>query len=113
MNTINDTSTVAGTGGPRARRTDPEESHLAADTSNLAESQDAVLEALATGPRTDGDIVRHHYDMSLFFGGPKFSDSRLRTARHELVEAGLVENSGIPGSTPSGRKCATWQKVSS
>lgn len=106
------TALVAETGGPRARLTDPDTSHLAADTSNLPGSQ-LVVEALLNyaGPAglTDEELfegsrtawvvalVRHTY-----------SPSRLRTARAELVAEGVVAAAGIVRFTEFGRLSQVW-----
>lgn len=97
--------TVFGEDSPRARRSDPETSQEAADTSvSPAESQAHVLRVLAvTGPLADHEV----FDW-LEADGVMISPSRVRTARHELVEQGLVEFSGFYHLTPSGRRTRVW-----
>ncbi len=80
--------------GPRVRRTDPTTSHQAADAteSKVAASQRAVALILedAHEALTDEQIAtkaRWEY-------GFRFSDSRLRTARKELVDQDLVVAAG-------------------
>jgi hypothetical protein len=88
--------------GPRARATDPTTSHTAADTTEnrVAASQYAVARILedAGKPLTDTQIaIKARWDY-----GYRFSDSRLRTARHELVESGHVKDVGT--TKPDGHR---------
>lgn len=81
-----------GIDSPRARKHDPITSQEAADSTAgiVAHSQATVLATLATvGPLTDCEIVDW-----LEYRGEHLSDSRIRSARSELVEKGLVEFSG-------------------
>lgn len=89
----------------RARATDPATSHEAAASvswSAKADSQRVVLAALkvAGEPITDEQIISRAI--------AHFSPSRLRTARAELVAAGVVVQAGF-GVTSRGRKCAKWR----
>ena len=94
---------VAGD-SPRARRTDPLTSHAAADTSNREDSQTVVRAVLTEhGPLADCEILaiaRQH--------GSQFSEPRLRTARHELVESREVHMVAEERKTPSGRNAKAW-----
>ena len=74
---------------PRARATDPLTSHEAADATQdtVAASQAAVRSLLLTR----GDLT--HMEMVQLLAC-EFSPSRVRTACHELVEAGIVEAGG-------------------
>lgn len=95
-------------GSPNVRSTDPLTSHEAADLSDTAASQLEVMRILehADRPLSDGEIYREHLAAPVL--NPwSFSDSRLRTARHELVEAGSVVEAG-EGRTSKGRRCKTW-----
>jgi hypothetical protein len=100
-----------------ARQSDPIESHEARDSiSNemLAESQAEVLAILCLyGPQPDHDIQTIH-ELRQGFGATEvlLSGQRLRTARHELVELGMVRKSDIPGVTPSGRRASVWAVAS-
>jgi hypothetical protein len=86
---------------PRTRRTDPLESHAAADTNNVAASQLTVLDLLAEyGAMADHEMVTK---------SAEFTPQRLRTARHELTEMGLTEATGYFRLTASGRKANVWQ----
>lgn len=86
----------------RARRTDPNTSHAAADfiTPALREIQLQVLMwAQRRGSFTDAELVRH-------FGG----GSTYRTRRAELVERGLIEDSGERVNVEGHRcKFAVWR----
>ena len=94
----------------RARNTDPETSHAAVTPHRLAESQWAVLEHLEGGPMTDHELIDFHdWHTTMFIRWPRFTDQRIRSARAELVEMGLVEFSGEYRETPSGRRAKVWQ----
>lgn len=99
-------------GSANARSTDPLTSHEAADLSDTAASQLEVMRILehASRPLSDGEIYREHLAAPVL--NPwSFSDSRLRTARHELVEDGRVVEAGV-GRTSKGRRCKTWAVAS-
>lgn len=94
----------------RARRSDPLTSHEAADSNNTAASRREVVEVLtwAACDLSDEAIVSAHERR--FLGGRvgvRFTPSRLRTARHELAEAGVVVEVG-EARTRTGRRCKTW-----
>ena len=86
----------------RARRTDPDTSHeaISADscTGSLLEVMDLLTEF---GPMADHELVTAH-------AGFTYSPQRLRTARSELADAGLVEFTGIYRLTPSKRRARVW-----
>lgn len=86
----------------RARATDPITSHQAADTSNLADSQNAVLNALA--------VHKHLAAFELEQVLPVWSPSRIRTALKELEAVGRVRVSDRPARrTPYGRTAQVWE----
>ncbi|MGN6200499.1 hypothetical protein [Humibacter sp.] len=96
---------VMDTGGPRHRKADPVTSQLAAEGSDLEGSQAAVFIALAgVGERgaTDEEIKE------LVVGLGRWSDARLRSARAELVAAGVVVDSGSLRTTSYGRDAKVW-----
>lgn len=95
-------------GGPRARLTDPETSHMAAEGSNLPESQQAVLRMLGNVSRTDQEIADEWARMVARCGYPNFSGSRLRTARLELMRQGLIIDTGKRRPTRSGYLSTVW-----
>lgn len=86
-----------------ARRTDPDTSHDAAESiRNLRASQDAVLATFwRFGPMTDQELVDR-------YAGPPQSTSGLRTRRHELVDRGLIRDSGERRKLESGRLAIVW-----
>lgn len=90
-----------------ARRTDPETSHAAAASltpTALRASQSEVLNILRQGPMHDQRIAQVAMDWHT-----KQSPSGLRTRRRELVDAGLVEDSGRRETLTSGYKSVVWQ----
>lgn len=97
---------------PRARTTDPEESHeAAASVSQPQILRERVLTLLREfGPLADHDIVGT-YTMHAHQGRwPHASPSGIRSRRDELVKLGQVAQDG-EGRTPSGRRCAMWGVV--
>jgi len=91
-----------------ARSTDPETSHEAATQVNVRASQAEVLRVLRQfGPLSDVTIQR----LSHIHGSRYWSPERLRTARKELVVAGLVEWTGKTEKLPSGRSGRVWRAV--
>lgn len=86
-----------------ARRTDPGTSHAAArSVENLRPRQLAILETLRRcGPLTDEGIAMRYV-------GPLQSPSGMRTRRRELVDAGLVEDTGERSRTRAGRSTILW-----
>lgn len=95
---------------PRARRTDPVESHKAADTSDVAGSRREVLSWLAFHPDglTDHQLEDLHVRSRRAAGHAPYTGARLRTARAELVEHGRVTEAG-KGLSPSGRPARIWK----
>lgn len=105
-------SLVADTGGPRARLTDPDTSHLAAEAADLEGSQavvHAVLEYAGPDGLTDEEIAEGARQAQfLAVAGRRYSDSRLRTARAELVERGVVVDAGHVRPTAFGHEARVW-----
>ena len=95
-----------------ARSTDPATSHAAAkslSSDTLRRSQMAVLSVLCErGPMDDQHLLREYPWHPVFKALPQ-SDSGLRTRRKELVSQGLVEDSGMKGTSSSGRQMIVWQ----
>ena len=108
-----------------ARQSDPETSHeAAASVGNLTGRQAAILRFLenltmdtplgrATSYFTDALLVQAYQARyrSLIPSYPNQSDSGIRTRRKELVERGLIEDSGMRVKMPSGRKAIVWKRV--
>ncbi len=89
---------------PKARRTDPQTSWDAArSVENLSIVQQSIMWLLELRPMSDEEIYGHL--------GPDLpvSPSGLRTRRKELVEKGLVVDSGERGLTRSGRQTIKWR----
>ncbi len=91
-----------------ARSTDPATSHEAArsiDEGTMYASQQAVLSALRVqGPMTDPEIAR---EIQIHGDGQTHSESRLRTARKELVDKDMVHAAGIDRTGP--RRVTIWK----
>lgn len=92
-----------------ARRTDPDTSHAAArSVTGIRPSQVAVLKVLRqrlAGRGTDEQIAEAYANCS---GVPLQSPSGLRTRRHELVERGLLADSGDRIRLRTGRMAIVW-----
>jgi hypothetical protein len=94
-----------------ARRTDPATSHAAASSvENLRETQRAVLELVThEGPMTDEELARAYEIQMVHQEWRHQSPSGLRTRRSELVQKGLLEDSGEKRVMWTGRKAIVWQ----
>ncbi|MDY0829067.1 hypothetical protein SK224_07990 [Microbacterium sp. BG28] len=95
---------------PRARRSDPITSHQAADqTTRRGDAHHEVLSWLSLNPEglTDDEIADKHIRSRRKKHQKPCSGSRLRTARSELVEDGLVEAIG-EGSSVLGNPAQKW-----
>ena len=92
----------------KARRSDPQTSHqAAASVSDLTAAQEMVLEALRMSPMTDEEIFQALVRVE--GGRMPMSTSGARTRRSELVDAGLVEDSGQTELTEAGRRTIVWR----
>lgn len=99
--------------GVRVRKSDPLESHLAAD-SNTKEHRTAVEESvlyILRWPRTDEELC-DEYERGTRMGDypPTHRDSP-RKKRSSLLGKGLVEDSGERGETTSGRAAIKWRAI--
>lgn len=98
---------VLGEDSPRARRTDPLTSHEAADSSNVITPRLWVLMTLTEhGPLADHEIENRSIREAL-----TYTPQRLRTARAELVEMGMVEATGKFRKTRTGHDANVWAAV--
>jgi hypothetical protein len=90
----------------KARHSDPHTSHDAArslSAGELRDSQKAVLGHFRRfGPMTDTDLI------TVYVGSPQ-SRSGLRTRRSELVDRGLIEDTGARKKLPTGRNAIVWR----
>jgi len=99
--------------GALARATDPETSHQAAASVNLTRGQRAVLaEFRIYRTLTDEQLIKSLAIRATSCRDAMLSDSGARSRRAELVAAGLVRDSGLRGTTVSGRKTVVWEYVS-
>lgn len=92
----------------KARQTDPQTSHEAAETVNLTSGQEMVLEALQRGGPMHDELIKIEVSC---VPGNFISLSGCRTRRKELVDLGLVEDSGTTVLTENGRKTIVWRVV--
>ncbi len=89
----------------RARRTDPITSHEAAESvDNITATQSYVLRCLKR-PRVDVELV-HAY--RAYKTAPRASESGIRSRRAELVDRGLVIDTGRRVRLDSGRYAIVW-----
>ena len=95
----------------RARTTDPITSHEAAAGVDLIRSQMLVLTFCREYMGeyfTDKGLVSTYRRVQPHTAYPPVSDSRLRTARKELVDAGLITFAGYT-EPARGRRESIWQ----
>ena len=93
---------VTGGDNPRARRSDPAESHRAADSNNVRDSRAIVLDAFHQSQYFADHVLVE------FLAGSGYTPQRIRTARAELAEAGLLELAPFTTVTPSGRQARVF-----
>ena len=90
---------------PRARNTDPKTSHTAAESvTNLTQTQATILRVLKR-PRTDTQLIEAYRKLKR---APLASESGIRSRRAELVDKGLVVDSGTRALTPFNRQSIVW-----
>jgi hypothetical protein len=91
---------------PKARNTDPQTSHDAAESvKQVTTTQQYVLRALRR-PRNDAELIEAY---RAYKTAPRASESGIRSRRAELVDAGLVRDSGRRVKTLSGRNSIVWE----
>jgi hypothetical protein len=91
-----------------ARNTDIETSHeAAASVTNITPTREYILKALRK-PRTDSEMIEFYRGLKK---APLASESGLRSRRAELVEMGLVRDSGKRVRLESGRYSVVWEVV--
>jgi hypothetical protein len=97
---------------PRYRKTDPVTSRLAAESvteETITATQKAILYKLEC-PMTDYQLVQV-LRVDIEMGEQPFvSESGIRSRRAELVEKGLVHDTGLRTKMPSGRYAIVWTK---
>lgn len=98
---------------PFARITDMDTSwQAAASVQNISATQTAIMKLLATMPMTDQQLIEF-YQQQIRFGAderdfPRASESGIRSRRAELVELGLIKDTGERIKLASGRNAAVW-----
>ena len=93
---------------PHARLTDPGTSHQAADSvGNLTETKKAIFYILKY-PRTDAELIDSYNNLVQRNEAPRASESGIRSRRAELVQDGLVTDTGHRAKSPSGRNMIVW-----
>ena len=92
---------------PNARKTDPKTSQDAADSvRDVTLTQEYILKALRR-PRNDSQLIEAYRSYKT---APRASESGIRSRRAELVDAGLVDDSGRRIKMPSGRFSIVWER---
>lgn len=97
----------------RARRTDPDTSHEAAERVNARHMTAIQTRILRIGYHqaafTDEWLADAWGRYNGVWGHIRVSPSGLRSRRAELVDAGLLEDSGARDRTAAGRACILWR----
>lgn len=94
---------------PKARVTDPETKAAGRAVSNLRASQARILQCFkAYGALDDKQLTRYIWDLEDHLGVKRMSPSGIRSRRNELVQRGLVADSGYR-ATVDGRSCIIWE----
>lgn len=89
---------------PFARTTDPETSHEAAQSvTNITPLKQEILQRLMT-PMTDADLFALLKTSSRLI----VTESGVRSRRSELVQAGLVKDTGARQKLNTGRNAIVW-----
>lgn len=96
-----------------ARLTDPATSHENGPSANTAVHAGIRMILNRNGKQPHFELVRIYtdwmeMDAAMF---PPATPQRIRTATHELVQAGFVENSGTRRKNERGRSCIEWQLI--
>jgi len=95
----------------RARATDPQTSHDAAQSisvESLSAMKRNILKVLQTA-MPDEDLVELYNNVAYMNGDKIASPSGIRTARSILVKDGLVVDTGERVKLRSGRNAIVWQ----
>ena len=89
---------------PHARTTDPETSHEAAQSvTNITPLKQEILQRLMT-PMTDADLIEVIRTSSRLI----VTESGVRSRRSELVQAGLVKDTGARVKLATWRSAIVW-----
>jgi hypothetical protein len=95
----------------RARRTDPETSHEAAESVENSWTTRQHIWRLLTNPMTDVELVEVYSELVRAGIAPRASESGIRSRRSELVAVDKVQDSGDRVKLPSGRRAIVWQAI--
>lgn len=91
----------------KARLTDPQTSHEAAESvRRINETHQVILLVLQTAMTDSELIARVHAQYGLIA-----SESGIRSRRAELVARGFVEDTGARVKLPSGRNSIVWVRA--
>lgn len=99
-----------------ARITDPITSHQAASSvKNITATQQAIMKLIQLQPMTDQRLVKF-YQAQIRMGAdardfPRASESGIRSRRAELVDQGLIKDSGAREKLESGRSAVVWMQA--
>ena len=97
---------------PVARNTDPQTSHVAAKSvSNVERTKEIIWHMLRILPSTDEQLVIAYNELVQLnpMKTPQASESGIRSRRSELVDEGMIEDSGERSKTRSGRSAIVWR----
>lgn len=94
----------------RARNTDPQTSHDAAESvQRITETQRAILSLLDGTPMCDEKLIELYVHSWKREGFPRASASGIRSRRSELVERGLIEPTAFKERMQTGGWGRVWQ----
>lgn len=97
---------------PVARDTDPLTSFQAGENPSARQASELEVLLLLTDagrPLSDAEVVDFHR-ATRGIDGDWFTEQRLRTARKQLVDKGLVRDAGVrEGASPTGRRAHVWE----
>lgn len=97
---------------PLSRISDPVTSfEAAASVRNITETHQNIVTILEDlRQATDEEIANYYAQAVGVYGWKKVSPSGLRSRRAELVDAGILKDSGVKGRTASGRLTIKWAR---
>jgi hypothetical protein len=94
----------------RARKTDPQTSHDAAEkVKRIEEQRRAILALLEGTPMCDEKLLKLYETVWKREGFPAPTPSGVRTRRNELVKAGLVEKTALKERMKTGGWGIVWR----
>lgn len=93
----------------KARTTDPETSHAAAESLSADDLRDSQADVLLFFNSYQNGMTDEEFVDRALSAGMSQSRSGLRTRRSELVDLGLMEDAGERRETRSGREAIVWR----